>query len=373
MQYNSSILVYVSLFQDYIPWLSRLNMIFEKLKGSPKSLSLTLDSVIFNNSCHEIYNINMEIINCTLTNYKLLFKGAEKSSPSLKKKDIRHDSFKHLSINHSKLQNKIIGKVSPVILMNISRASVYFYNMEIYGAKQDVSVIEAQESKLFFMYCNFNQNAVNHYTQAVIMIKQSKAVIANSTFTENVGHGRGIIYAFKAIINMTLSSFERNQANYSSGGVIYSEKANITILNSIFKYNKAYKGGVIYVLLQRTLYIYGGIFVNNSARNMGGVLFGYLATRLTIEKSKFALNSASDNGGCISVLSCKVLNINNSYFDSSSGKMGGAIFVENATYISISNTHLNRNMGEINTGALRIERVDRIFVSNCRFTAILLL
>ena len=261
MQYNSSILVYLSLFQDYIPWLSRLNMIFEKLKGSPKNISLTLDSVIFNNSCHEIYNINMDIINCTLTNYKLLFKGAEKSSPSLKKKDIRHNSFKHLSINHSKLQSKIIGKVSPVILMNIPTASMYFYGMGICGAKQDVSVIEARESKLFLMYCNFNQNAVNHYTQAVIMIKQSKAVIANSTFAENVGHGRGIIYAFKAIINITLSSFERNQANYGSGGVIYSVKANITIFNSVFKYNKAYKGGVIYVLLQRTLYIYGGILL----------------------------------------------------------------------------------------------------------------
>ena len=354
----------VSLFQDCMPWLSGLNMIFDQLQESTKSISLVLDSVFFNNSYHEIHNINMDIINCTLTNYKLLFKGDKRANTSVDQKDILDDTFKCLSITRSKLKSKIIGELSMYIL----GASASFYDTEINDANQKVPVVTAEQSELFFMYCNFSQNVVNYNTHAVIMIEQSKSVIENCTFTENIGRGRGIIHAFKSIVNITASTFKRNQVSYK-GGVIYSQKATtITILNSIFKYNRAYTGGVIYVRYQTIIYIYGSIFLNNSARNTGGALYGYFATRLTIENTQFTLNSASNYGGSISVLNCKVLNINNSYFDSSSGKMGGAIFVVNATYVSVNNTHFNRNVGTFNTGALRVEQVDKIVVRNCTFT-----
>ena len=271
-----------------MPWLSGLNMIFDQLQGSTKDVSLMLDSVFFNNSCHEIHNINMDFINCTLTNYKLWFKGDKKAKTSSNQKDIYDDSFKCFSITRSKLQSKTIGELS----MYIFGASASFYDTEINGAKQKEPVITAKQSELFFTYCNFSQNVVYYNTHAVIMIEQSESVIENCTFTENIGHGRGIIYAYKSIVNITASSFERNQASYNSGGVIYSQKAaTITILNSIFKSNKAYTGGVIYIRYQTSIYIHGSFFVNNRARNTGGVLYGYFATSLTIERTQFTRNT----------------------------------------------------------------------------------
>ena len=146
----------------------------------------------------------------------------------------------------------------------------------------------------------------NHAKGAIFVSGGTAAASLRLENTRVINNGSnipgGAVYCSSAIAKIGLCEFEKNLG----GGAVYAEESLLIIDTSTFKENTAdsvnTRGGAIYFKAQgKSLEIFSGIFINNSA-NEGGAIYvdgQPSAPVLLNEASVFEGNTAAGDGGAI--------------------------------------------------------------------------
>ena len=155
----------------------------------------------------------------------------------------------------------------------------------------------AKKASVYIGNSTFTGSSSSH--GGVIQLFGSSLIIENSTLVHNRASQEGIIAAFASPINITDSVFAHNRA--STAGVLSSVMSNITshLIDSTFFNNSAAYGGVLSTSMS-TFRITACIFENNSAL-YGGVLRTFRSV-VTVVLSAFSSNVGSFSGGVMYTL-----------------------------------------------------------------------
>ncbi len=183
--------------------------------------------------------------------------------------------------------------------------------------------------------CDFSSNASLYGGGAIYIHALDKNVTLNAdgcSFTENKSGftynavGGGAIYAQNAVISLTDCSFTENEANcfyggkkeatdWIGGGAVYADQAELTMRNCKVVGNKASEGGGVAVTSFSSAIIEDCTFTENKA-----------IPEAENKQSEYGL--ASNQG------------------------LGGAIYLNGATSVTIGNTEIRRNYAENALGAI---------------------
>ena len=174
----------------------------------------------------------MNISHSELTNYQLQFEGKRRGLVALNNSEPFES--KRLVVDHTILLHT--GHDLPNAL-DISGASVYFSDVEIFGANQSRSiVVVTEESNVTMISSTFIENNVQSKKSSIIKILNSSVTMRNCTLTNNTGHSGGVLFAHKSKINIAHSTFTGNKAR-DSGGAIYSTTVAANITKCTFENN----------------------------------------------------------------------------------------------------------------------------------------
>ena len=276
-----------------------------------------------------------------------------------------HESRK-LVVDSSRLLR--IGHDLPNAL-DISGASVYLTDIEIFGANQNKSIVVVKEgSKVTFNNSIFIGNNVQSKESSIVKILSSSVGIENCAFTDNTGYSGGVLYVHNSKINIAHSSFTGNKAR-DSGGAIYSATVTINITNSTFENNWAqHQGGAICAFNKAKYKICKNTFINNTAMVYGGAIFGQQYTKFKVNYTQFKFNTAvNKGGGAITLLYNNKLSVDNRLFEGCRAQKAGTIQTNFNSSLVITNTNFSRNIGEINSAVLRARERSLVLLKNCRF------
>ena len=313
---------------------------------------------------HRTHGINMNISHSHLTNYQLQFEGKRRRLMGLD--SLENFESRKLVVNSSRLLG--IGHDLSNAL-EISGASVYFTDIEVFGANQNRSIVVVkEESNVTFNNSVFIGNNVQSKKSSSIKILSSSVWIEKCTFTDNTGHSGGVLYVHNSKINIVHSTFTGNKAR-DSGGAIYSIMVAINITNCTFENNWAqYQGGAIYTFNKAIFKICKNVFINNTAMVYGGAIFGQQYTHFKFNHTQFKFNTAvNKDGGAIALLHNNKLSVDNCLFEGSRGQEAGTIQTTFNSSLVITNTNFSRNVGEINSAVLRAQERSLVLLKNCRF------
>ena len=124
-------------------------------------------------------------------------------------------------------------------------------------------------------------------------------------------------------------------------------------------------GGAVFVT-RSDLIINGSHFDSNVAE-IGGAIFSDLGSNITISNNTFINNSASCNGGALFIGSnCIVIALNNTFKNNTSGHSGGAIALFHGTYLGIQNVFSSNEAGSAG-GAISMHNSSKIAVDGSAF------
>ena len=303
----------------------------------------------------------MNISHSELTNYELQFEGKRRSLTVLN--NLEPIESRKLVIDYCKLHHK--GHDLPNVL-DISVASVYFWNTEVFGSNQNTSIVVIKEgSNATVINSTFIGNDVQGKKSSIVKISGSSARIENCVFIDNNGYSGGVLYARHSEINIAHSTFTGNKAR-DSGGAIYSITVAINITNCTFENNWAqHQGGAICSLNNVTCNLNGNTFVSNTAMVYGGAIFGQNDTHFKLNHTQFKSNSAVQmNGDCIALLYSNEISVDNCLFEGSSGQEVAAIYTVYSAHLVIINTNFSKNLGH---GIFRVQKKAWLSLKNCRF------
>ena len=253
---------------------------------------------------------------------------------------------------------------------NITLQSCKFMSNGFSGTSMGGAIV-LQQSLLSVVNCSFQDNRAS--AGAVIFSQsQSEVIISNSFFTDNsvylsggVIHGEdgsmfmvelseftrnsaaqngiaygGVFFLTHSNLTVTRSSFEENRA--SIGGALSTEGSLLSVDNSAFLRNHAYFGGTLASRFQTNVSISNSFFIDNSAEVSGGVAYGNGKSSLTVELSEFDGNTASEHGGAFYLSEC-YLTINYSSFEKSSAPVGGAVYADSGSTVSVISSDFRNN------------------------------
>ena len=110
----------------------------------------------------------------------------------------------------------------------------------------------------------------------------------------------GVFALFESSVTMSNSYFASKVAVLGGGGVIYAERAYLKITASSFFYNRAALSGGVLRSTGGTVIDSNNHYEGNTAGTEGGVMFLYLV-KLKVTESKLLFNSAKTFGGAIRV------------------------------------------------------------------------
>ena len=253
---------------------------------------------------------------------------------------------------------------------NITLQSCKFMSNGFSGTSMGGGIV-LHQSLLSVVNCSFQENRA--IAGAVIFShSQSEVSISNSFFTDNSAYlSGGIIHGEDGSIFMVeLSEFTRNSADQFQnvyGGVFYLTWSDLTLISSTFEGNRAYIGGVLslersFLTVDNSSFLrnqayYGGIlasrfqtnvsisdsfFIDNSAEVSGGVAYSDGRSNFMVEVCGFDGNIANQRGGVFSLRDCNIT-INNSCFEQSSASLGGVVYAEIGSNVSITLCHVRNN------------------------------
>ena len=174
--------------------------------------------------------------------------------------------------------------------------------------------------------------------------------VLNSTFTRNIATWGGAISSYKSFhVNISSCTFRDNYAE-KSGGAVAAYTSNVDILNSKFTRNIATWGGAFSSMYSHHFNVSSCTFRDNYAYQSGGAIYqGYvskpipksvLLQRVTIDKSSFHNNTAKFGGAIFAFdLQCHVqVTIRNSAMYENTACLGAAIFAGNRHIVDSEQT-----------------------------------
>ena len=212
----------------------------------------------------------------------------------------------------------------------------------------------------------FKSNNVTWRGGAIQIVNASTCEINDCTFdNNNANRSAGAIYVNNCTyISIDNSKFENNQVNYS-GGAIYFNGDNGAISNSNFTNNNARFNGAVCINGENGN-VNNCIFTNNIATESAGALGWERKGNGNIEKCTFTTNTAP-MGGAIYQNSATNISISNSIFENNTANDGGAIFWDNGTEGKIIKSTFKNNKADGFGGAIYNNAAT--IINNSKFTA----
>lgn len=228
------------------------------------------------------------------------------------------------------------------------------------------------------------------YNNAISTVTIFSATLANNVAdSDNDGDGEGGAIFLESSASLTLDASVLRANRARAGGALYNDDANLILNDNLFELNVAKGGlagglgaatgvgGAIFNSVGGTLILNNGLFTTNSASDDGGAIQNY--GTLGITGTQFLNNVAgtdtrsgdTDNGrgGAIfnddgSVILTSVLFNQNRSFD-----QGGALFNQDAGFVSIALSTFNANSSVGDGGAVYNADVGQVLIDRSTFSS----
>ena len=162
----------------------------------------------------------------------------------------------------------------------------------------------------------------------------TKLIVQDSVFRDNIANRGAAITTLKSVVKIKRSTFTSTHIS-AICGIIAPVKTRLSIQDSRFKNNKAAIGGVLSTH-HAVVVIKNSVFYNNSANEGGAIM----------------LNQTS------------YLAVHNSVFFENSAKIGGSIFADDNSTIEIEGSTFQHNRAEIVGGSIYVGRRSRLKLNN---------
>lgn len=200
------------------------------------------------------------------------------------------------------------------------------------------------------------------YSHLVYLRREESCVVVNDNFYARGNLGNDIIYAenIESEVIINGGTFENNYFQYleddSFASIIYG--GNIKIKDSKFINNFEsteetfnVNNCVIKLNASGKILIEDSIFASNLG-TIGGVIYAEDASNISIKNTQFINNNVDNIGGVIYLSGNNTLDIYNSVFTGNSAKVGGAIFALDNNNITINKSNFSENTS---VGSFEIE------------------
>ena len=212
------------------------------------------------------------------------------------------------------------------------RNCTFINNTAIYGGAVDWTGING-----FLINCTFiNNTALNG---GALYWYGIEGTIGNCIFFNNTADIGGAVYITGRDTKLDSSRFKINLAD-GIGGAVYSEGLNFVLSMCDFVSNSAINGGAVYTISYPNL-IDSCNFTDNNAEETAGAL--YLASdNNTVKNSIFINNSAASAGAIYGDVNDEIDVLGSKFYNNSARIYGGAIMVDDYSYIANSIFDTNR-------------------------------
>ena len=165
------------------------------------------------------------------------------------------------------------------------------------------------------------------------------------------GYGGAIYVAIQSQLLMTSCTFKDNAAQSWGGAIITKFNVTLRVQETTFVGNKAQYAGAIVAALNATLYVEETTFVGNKAPGQGGAI-NFEQVNLRMKHCLFDDNISEGSGGAIWAVGSKTLDIQETNFTGNRAEHGGAINVAEQSYLRIKDCVFDNNTSERLGGAI---------------------
>eukprot|EP00210_Caulerpa_lentillifera_P004170 g3976.t1 len=190
--------------------------------------------------------------------------------------------------------------------------------------------------------------------------------IFSSNFSHNEANFGAGVFVSQANVTLIGSSSSHNKV-LTLGSALGLLHSNGTLYNCSFSENRGNSGGAIY-LQASTIQVSASIFSSNAASERGGALGSTDSSDWIIIDCSFSFNSAGDSGGAWALDDSSVVATNVRFENNRAALYGGAVMVYHNSFIHLSNSAFNNEIGH-NGGAIfgseAVLRLRGITICNC--------
>jgi hypothetical protein len=200
--------------------------------------------------------------------------------------------------------------------------------------------------------CSFVDNIAPSSAAAIYNSDSLSFEVKNTLFEGNEGNYAAAVanYGIDCVGTFDGCTFRGNKATNGGGACSSGFKSNVTYKNCLFDGNQAMFGGALFTQNDTTrLTIDGCTFTENGAETTGGAVFQNANIAVDIDNSTFKVNSANI-GGCIYAEGDSAMTINNTIFIDNLGlEQAAGVYIINGN-VDMTNCLVARNLN-VGTGA----------------------
>eukprot|EP00210_Caulerpa_lentillifera_P000423 g411.t1 len=273
--------------------------------------------------------------------------------------------------------NSATNKGGAIGVDDYSNLDLYNSNLSSNRALVGGSLYTGEFSNVTTMDCNFSLNMAERTGGAIDVDDYSKLDLYNSNLSSNRALVGGSLYTGGFSNATTIDcEFSLNIAKRTGGAIRVSDNSSLFVSNTIFSSNEAENGGSVSMDESGMTIVRGGNFTNNSARRRGGAIqveeysiLKLLNVTLSVDKRlKTVLENIAELGGSIHLSESSNGSIEDCKFVRNFAvKRGGAILVEEYSFIRLHGTTLLRNVASLG-GSMYLSDFTLGEISNSIFT-----
>ena len=213
------------------------------------------------------------------------------------------------------------------------------------------TVIARFKSKIALTNCTFSSNkAITGTTLKIfknLNLKRSSPTLDpsnNGTFTP----------ILPTLFNQTSSDNKKHKVivpYFFQRSPTLKKKNSVQEANTLDGTYPGY-GGAIYVDTQSQLFMTNCIFQNNSAQSVGGTISADSNVTLHMQETTFVGNKAKDAGAILAGLNVTLIIEDTTFVGNAALRNGGAIVIEQEAHLQMANCTLHDNIAELIGGAI---------------------
>ena len=204
---------------------------------------------------------------------------------------------------------------------------------------------------------------------AIYVAIQSQILVTNCTFEENSAQlvAGAIVTVSNTTLHVQETTFVGNKAQQNTGAIAAGLNAKLHIEETTFVSNKAHEAGAINIEQQGYLRMKHCVFHDNIGGRGGAIAAGWNAT-LEIQETNFTRNRAALGGGAIDVDQQSYLRMTNCVLDDNISEwLDGAIIAAFNATLDIQETNFTRNRAALQGGAIDLQQQSYLRITDCTF------
>ena len=224
-----------------------------------------------------------------------------------------------------------------------------------------------RQSQVLMKNCTFEYNLAQ-YAGAIAATSNTTLDVQETTFVSNkaLTDGGAVIIQEEVHLKMTKCFFEDNICQRFGGAITATGTTTLDIQETDFTRNSALEGGAIDVEQQSYLCMIDCTFEDNRAGRLGGVISAAFNATLEIKGTNFISNNAVQ-GAVIDVQQVSILRMTDCIFEGNSAdQYGGAIFGGYNITLDAQETNFTRNRGS-QGGAICVQHASNLHLTECTF------